>query len=150
LKTKAHFSSSWTSWVEGGKGHEFLVAVAGVAASAEGVADDGIFIDAGQAAGLADAAAVLQVGEDGEGLRLGEAQAKQSGALAFGEAFLAGATGQHAALVFPIAKAHAQVALAAAAVVGALGILAAEQSQFVHGDTAQQDNVSVANASLGL
>lgn len=44
----------------------------GVFARPEGVADDGVFIDTRQAGGLADAAAVLEVGEDGQGLVVGE------------------------------------------------------------------------------
>jgi hypothetical protein len=132
LTTKDHFSSSWASWVEGGKGHEFVVAKPGMLAGPEGVADDGVFIDAGQACGLADAAAVLEVPEDGEGLAVGEAGAEQGGAFAFGETLLAGATGEHAALLLAVAEADAKVALAAQAVVGAVGVLAAEQVKLVH------------------
>ena len=68
LATKDHFSSSWASWVQGGKGHEFVVAGAGVLAGPQGIADDGVFIDAGQSGGLADAATVLEVTEDVESL----------------------------------------------------------------------------------
>jgi len=107
LKTKDHFSSSWASWVEGGKGHEFVVALSGVAAGPHGVADDGVLIDPRQAGRLADAAAVLQVGEDGHGLGVGQAGAEQGSAFAFGKAFLAGAAGEHPTLAGAIAKADA-------------------------------------------
>src|ERR1700751_6034788 len=89
LATKAHFSSSWTSWVEGGKGHEFVVAVLGVVAGPQGVADDGVLVHPRQAGRLAHAAAVLQVAEHVEGFGTGQAGAEKGAALAVGEAPLA-------------------------------------------------------------
>jgi hypothetical protein len=68
LPTNAHFSSNWTSRVEGGKGHEFVVELLGVVAGAQGVAADGVLIDASQPAGLADADALGEVAEDVEDL----------------------------------------------------------------------------------
>src|ERR1700759_3098948 len=68
LKTKDHFSSSWASWVEGGKGHKFIVAVAGVLTSSQGIAGYGVFIDAGQPSRLASTAAILEVLQDVDGL----------------------------------------------------------------------------------
>jgi hypothetical protein len=126
LPTKDHFASSWASWVAGGKGHEFVVALPGVAASPQGVADDGVFIDPRQAGGLADAAAVLEVGEDGQGPGVGQADAEQGGAFTFGETLLAGAAGEHPALVPTVAEADAEITLAAQAVVSTGGVLAAE------------------------
>jgi hypothetical protein len=84
-----------------------------VAAGPQGIADDGVFIDPRQAGGLADAAAVLEVGEDGQGPGVGQAGAEQGGAFALGEALLAGAAGKHPALAPPVAEADAEVALAA-------------------------------------
>jgi len=136
LATKDHFSSNCASWVAGGKSHEFVVALAGVRTGPHGIADDGVLIDARQAGGLADAAAVLEVLEDRQGSVVGEAGAEQGRALALGETLLAGAAGKHPALVWAIAEADAQIALTAAAVVGAGGVLAAEQGQLIHGDTA--------------
>jgi hypothetical protein len=133
LVTKGHFSSSWASWVAGGKGHEFVVAGAGRVAGPQGVADDGVLIDTTEASGLADAAAVLEVLKDGEGLGVREARTEQGSAFAFGEAVLAGATGEQAALALAIAEADAEVPQATQTVVGTLGVLAAEQVQFVHG-----------------
>src|SRR5205085_10965046 len=42
LATKAHFSSNCTARVRGGKGHELVVALLGVVAGPQGVADDGV------------------------------------------------------------------------------------------------------------
>jgi hypothetical protein len=132
LATKAHFSSSWISWVEGGKGHVLVVAVVGVLAGPQGVADDRVLIDPRQAGGLAHAAAVLEVLEDGQGLGVGQANAEEGGALALGEALLAGAAGEHPAAVAAVVEADAEVALAAQTVVLTVGVLTAEQVQLIH------------------
>jgi hypothetical protein len=71
LPTKDHFSSSWSLVVEGGKARQLVVELAGVAAGEPGEAGDGVLTDADQAGGLADAAAVGEVAEDGEGLLRG-------------------------------------------------------------------------------
>lgn len=102
-------------------------------AGPQGVAHDGVLIDTGQACGLADAAAVLEVLEDGEGLVLREACGEQRGALALGEAALAGAADEHTALLArAVAEADAEVVPAAQAVVGAVGVVAAEAAEVVH------------------
>jgi len=150
LKTKDHFSSSWASWVEGGKGHEFVVALPGVAAGPQGIADDGVLVDPRPAGRLADAAAILEVGEDSDGLDLEQAGAEQGGAFAFGEAFLAGAAGEHPALLTAVAEADTQIASASQAIGRTVGVLAAEQVKFVKAAPHSQDNETVANASLGL
>jgi hypothetical protein len=113
LATKDHFSSSWASWVAGGKSHELVVGGSGVPAGLQGVADDGVLIDADEAGGLSNAAAFVEVVEDGEGLVVGEAGAEQGGAFALGEAPLAGAAGEHPAPVRAVAEAGAEVVLAA-------------------------------------
>ena len=99
----------------------------GVLAGGFGQADDGVLIDAHQAGRLADATAFLEVTEDIESLVVGQAGAEQGGALALGEAVLAGATGEHAQAVFAVVEADAEVALTAQAVIGAVGVLATEQ-----------------------
>jgi hypothetical protein len=132
LTTKDHFSSNWTSRVVGGKSHEFLVALPGVGPGAQGVADDRVFIDADEASGLPDAATILQVLEDGEGSVVSQACAEQGRAFAFGEASLAGATCEHAALVLAIAEADTEITAAADAVVGAIRVLTAEEAQVFH------------------
>jgi hypothetical protein len=135
LTTKDHFSSNWTSWVAGGKSHEFVVSGAGVRAGPQGVADDGVFIDTGQAGGLAHAAAVLEVPEDAQGLFRRESGAEQGGAFALREAVLTGAAGEQATLlVGAVAEADAEVPTAAEAVVRAVGILATEALEVFHED----------------
>jgi hypothetical protein len=100
-------------------------------AGPQGVADDGVLLDAGEATGLANAAAFLEVGEDLEDFVIGEAGIEQGRALALGEALLAGTAREHAALLAAIAESHAQVAQAALAVVGTVGVLTAEAAQVV-------------------
>jgi hypothetical protein len=81
--------------------------------SPQGVAHDGVFIDARQACGLADATALLEVGEDGEGLGLREPGGEEGGALALGETGLAGAADEQATLLArAIAEADAEVVTA--------------------------------------
>jgi hypothetical protein len=81
---------------------------------------------------LPDAAAVPEVPEDGEGLVVGQPCAEQGGAGALGEAVLAGAAGQHAALVLAVVESDPEVAAAAAAVVGAALVREAEGAEVVH------------------
>ena len=73
LATKDHFSSNWTSVVVGGKSHELVVELAGVAAGEPGVAGDGLAVDFRQPGRLAGADALGEVLEDGECLAVGEA-----------------------------------------------------------------------------
>jgi hypothetical protein len=108
------------------------VGLLGVPARLQGIADDGVFIDTGQPRRLSDATAVVQVLEDGEGLVVRQAGAEQGGAGAFGEPVLTGATGEHPPLVLAVVKGNAQVAVPAQAVVGAFGVLAAEEGEVVH------------------
>src|SRR6266545_2849692 len=133
LPTNDHFSSSWSARVSGGKAHQLVVELVGVVAGAQAVADDGILADAGEARGLADAAALGQVVQHGHGLVRGQAGVEQRGALALGEAGLAGAAVQQPAPLAPIVSADGEVAVAALPVVRALGILAAEAAQVLHG-----------------
>ncbi len=151
LATKDHFSSNCASWVAGGKSHEFVVGLSGVGAGLEGVANNGVLIDARQASGLADATAVLEVLEDGQGLITGQPCAEQGGALALGEALPAGAAGEHAALLIrAVAEGDAEVTPPAEAVVGAGDVLAAEQVQVFHASYRKRDNRRVDGAFSGL
>ena len=112
----------------------------GVLAGNQGQPDDGVLVDTDQAAGLADAATFLPMLEDREGFVVGKFGAIERGALAFGEAFLAGAAGQDAALlVGSVAEADTQVVATALTVVGTVGVLAAEGFQGVRPSTALQD-----------
>lgn len=117
----------------GGKSHEFVVALLGVFARPEGVADDGVFIDARQACGLADAAAVLKVLKDGQSLFVGEPTAEEGTPFAFGEACLASAADEQAALLgWAVAKANTEVVAAAQTVIRTVGVLATEEAEVVH------------------
>jgi hypothetical protein len=83
-------------------------------AGPQGVANDGVFIDARQAGGLADTTAILEVGEDGQGLAFREPGGEEGGALALGEAGLAGAADEHPALLArAVAEADPEVVTAA-------------------------------------
>jgi hypothetical protein len=145
LATKDHFSSNWTSRVFGGKSHALVVDVPGVAAGLQGQADHRVFVDAAKAAGLADADALLEVGQDGDGLVFGEAAVEQGRALALAEAVLAGPAGQIAPLFTrAVAEGDAEVAQAAPAVVGALGALAAEGLEVFHGASYRKQEPAVA------
>jgi hypothetical protein len=71
--------------------------------------------------------------QDREGFLLGKFGAVQQRTFAFRETGLAGATGEDAAFfVGPISKANAQVVAATLAIVGTVGVLAAEVFQVVH------------------
>ena len=99
----------------------------------DGQADDGILVDPHEATRLTHPTTFLQMLEDGQGFVLGQFGAIQGCTFAFGEPFLTGATGQDATrLVGAIAEAHPQVALATLAVIGTIGIQAAEVFQVVH------------------
>jgi hypothetical protein len=109
------------------------VEVLGVATCLEGQADHRVLVDADEAGGLADAHALAEVGQDGQGLVLGQSAVEEGGALPLAEAVLAGAAGEATPLlVSAVTEGHAEVAQAALAVVGACGILAAKGLEFVH------------------
>jgi hypothetical protein len=131
--TNAHFSSSWRAVVLGGTGHEFVVQLLGVGTGQAAEAGDGGAVDAGEPAGLADAAAIGDVGQDRLGLVRGQAAVEQGRALALGEAGLARAAVEQAALVRAVAGADGQIAVAAFPVVRTLGCQAAEAIKVVHG-----------------
>src|SRR4051794_22203206 len=97
-------------------------------------ADDGIAVDFDQASGLPDAAALGEVLEHRAGLLLGQVGVEQRRALALGEAVLAGvAIEQPDVILFAVAAADGEVSGVALAEQGAIGILAAEASEVVHG-----------------
>ena len=93
----------------------------------DGQAYYGVLVDADQASGLTDATTLLQMLENGERFVLGKFGPVERSAFAFGETLLAGAAGKDTALlVGAIAKAHTQIVAASLAVVGAVGVEAAE------------------------
>jgi hypothetical protein len=104
--------------------------VAGLA----GVAGHRVAVDPHQAFGLADAAPLGEVLQDGGGLLPGQMRPEQRGALAFGEAIAAGTASQEADRgVLAIATGDGEVFAASEAVIGTSGIQAAESREVVHG-----------------
>ena len=96
-------------------------------ASEGGQAYHGVLVDADQTSCLANTATLLQMLKNGQRFVLGEFGVVERGAFAFGETLLAGAAGQDSALlVGSIAKAHTQIVETPLAVVGAVGVEAAE------------------------
>jgi hypothetical protein len=99
-----------------------------------GVAGHGVAMDAHQPLGLANPAALGDVFEHGGGLLLGQVRAEQRGRLAFGEAISTGTTPKEAdGVVLAVVAADGEVFAAPEAMIGALGIQAAEAREFVHG-----------------
>jgi hypothetical protein len=134
LPTNAHFSSHWTSRVRGGKSHELVVAVVSVLSGHPGQSGDGIAVDADQTCGRSDAPALEEVSQDVVGLLGWEVGVEQGRALAFGEAGLAGVAGEQAEMVLQaVAGGDREVCGVAWPVAGAVGVLAAEACEVVHG-----------------
>jgi len=109
------------------------MSVVGVVAGGACQPDDGVAMDADEAAGLADAVALGQMLQDRDGGRFGEVTAVQRRALALGETDPAGVAVELAELlVLAVAAADREVAGVASARERAVGILAAEARKIVH------------------
>ena len=110
------------------------MSIVGMLSGGEGQSDDGVGLDADEAAGLSDAVALGQMVEDGDGRFLGESAAVQGCALALGEASAAGVAVELAILLgFAVTAADREIASVASAVKRTVGILAAEAVEIVHG-----------------
>jgi hypothetical protein len=110
------------------------MSVVGMSSGGVGQADDGVGLDADEAAGLSDAVALGQVVEDGDGRLLRESAAVQRGALAFGEATAAGVAVELAILLgFADSAADREIAGVTLAVKRTVGILATKAGEVVHG-----------------
>jgi hypothetical protein len=134
LATNDHFSSNWSSVVRGGKGDQLVVGRHGVVAGLAGVAGHRVAVDSHQAFGLADTASLGEVLQDGGGRSLGQMRTEQRGALAFGETIAAGAASEKADRgVLAVATGDGEVFAAPDAMLGTLGIQAAESREVVHG-----------------
>jgi hypothetical protein len=97
------------------------------------VACHGVLVHTDEASRGPGPAALAEVIQDVEGLGIGQARLLQDGALALGEAGLAGAAGDHAdAMAFATVAPEGEVSMAPATGVGALGILAAEVFEGMH------------------
>src|SRR5262249_15858119 len=118
----------------GGKSHELVVSVVGMPPGEAGQSDDRVAVDTDEALGLADAATFAGVLEHGAGLVVGQVRMEQGRALALGEAlFAAVAVEQPDMVLLAVAGADGEVAGTSMAVEGALGVLAAEANEVVHG-----------------
>jgi hypothetical protein len=134
LATNDHISSSWISWVSGGKSHVLVVGVSGVLAGQAGQPHDGVAMDPDEAFGLTDAVAFDQMLEDGDHFFRGEAGVGQWRPLAFGESGPAGvAVEQTDLLMSAVAVADREIADVSLAVERAFGVLATEAREVVHG-----------------
>jgi hypothetical protein len=110
------------------------MSVAGMLSGQSRQPDDRIAVDLDQASGLPNAAALGEVLEHGAGLLLGQVGVEQGCALALGEAVLAGVAVEQADVVgLAVAVANGEVSRVASAEEGAIGFLAAEASEVVHG-----------------
>ena len=91
-------------------------------------------MDADEPLGLADAAALGDVLQHGDGLLRREVGAEQRGALSLGEPVSAGAAAEESdRRGFAVVAADGEVSPAANPTIGALGIQAAESREVVHG-----------------
>jgi hypothetical protein len=121
--------------VRGGKGHEVVVGGLGVHAGQPAVAGDGVGGDPAEPSGLADAAPLGDVLQDRLDLLGREPGVEEWGALALGEAGLAGPASEHAArLLGPVVAGDGEVSGPPATEVGAGGIQAAEAREVIHGE----------------
>jgi hypothetical protein len=105
-----------------------------VLSGTQAIADHGVFADAHQATGLADAAALGEMVQNGDGFVGTQAAIEQRSTFAFGETGLTGFAVEQAALLPAIACTDGEIAVAAFAVVGTVGVVAAESMEIlVHG-----------------
>jgi hypothetical protein len=99
----------------------------GMLAGLAGVACHGVAVDSHEPLGLADAAAFGDVFQDGGGLLPGQVGMEQRGPLAFGETTATGPTAEEAdRVVLAVMAADGEVLSAPEAMIGAIGIQAAE------------------------
>jgi hypothetical protein len=110
------------------------VQVTGVFTGALAQAADRVAVHLAESAGLADPASLGAVLQDRLGLFRRQPGIEQGRPLPLGEAGLAGAAAEHTSLlVGTIATGHSQISGPPLAMLGALGILAAEAREVVHG-----------------
>ena len=115
------------------------MSVVGVLPGGTGESDDGVAVDADESPGEADATALAEVIEHRVGLLLGQVAAVERRALPFGEAGAAGvAVELSELLVLAEAAADREVAGVTSAIERAVGVLAAEAGEVVHGSGWQE------------
>ncbi len=134
LATNAHFSSNWTSRVRGGKSDQLVVEVAGVLAGDLAQAADGASVHlagAGRSGGRRTSRRCAP-GPTRPSWR--QAGVEQGRPLPLGESGLAGPAAEHASLlVCAVSTGHGEISGPPLAMLGAVGIQAAEASEVVHG-----------------
>src|SRR4051812_36935523 len=109
------------------------MSVVGMLSGDAGQPSDGVGVDADEASGLSDAAAVVEVPEHVEGLPLREMAVEEGRALAFGEAVLARLAVEQADVVLrAVSVADREIAGVSARVEGTVGVLTAEAREVVH------------------
>ena len=106
------------------------------------VASDGVSVNARQSRGLAGADSLGHVSEDIDHFVGRQSGVEQSGALAFGEASLAGGAPQESNPVGAVSRGHGEVAVSALAAIGAVGVPTAKRTEVVHDDPAESDGQS--------
>ncbi len=110
------------------------MSVVGVLPGGAGQSHDGVAMDADEAAGLADTVAFRQVFQDRDGGLFGQMTAIQRRALALGEAGAAGvAVELPELLVLADSAAGREITGVALTVERAVGVLAADAREVVHG-----------------
>jgi hypothetical protein len=133
LATNAHFSSNWASRVFGGKSDELVVKVAGVLAGQSAQTTDRAAIHLAKSTGLADATPLGDVVQDRRELLGRQSRAKVGRPLPLGKADLANAAPEHASLLMrAVATGHGQISGPPPAMLGAVGIEAAEPREILH------------------
>jgi hypothetical protein len=138
LATTDHFSSNWTSVVRGGKGDQLVVGRPGLVARLADGSGHRIAVDTHEPLGLANAASLGDVLEDGDGFLLGQVGMEQRSALTFGEPITAGATSEEADRVgLAGATADREVFPTSGAVIGALRIQTTTAREVIHGALSQ-------------
>ena len=120
--------------VRGGKGDQLVVGGHGVVAGLADVAGHRVAVDAHEPLGLTDTAAVGDVLQEGDGLLPAQMRVEQRRALAFGEPIAAGAATEKANRGrLAVVAANGEVSPTTHAMIGAVGIQAAEPSEVVDG-----------------
>src|SRR3954471_17963728 len=133
LATNAHFSSNWASRVSGGKSGLLVVKVAGVLPGDSAQAADRASIDLAESSGLADATPLGDVVQDRSERLRREPGVEARRPLPLGESILAGAAPEHPPLLLvTVATGHGQISGPPLAILGAVGIEAAEAREVVH------------------
>ena len=126
------------------------MSVAGVTSGGTGQSDDGVAMDTDEPLGLSDAVALGQVVEHGMRLVIGKPTVEQGSDFAFGEACLTGVAVEQTDLVLlAVALADGEISGVASAVERAVGILATEAREVVHGKESSRQEGWVVVQGIG-